>query len=107
MFATLLPGLTYGDGFPVDKVYHPYVYYHEREIEFRSLYAVDDNPLIDGIQLSRLSLGYAFAERLKGEVYLIGSNGPATDFRLSGYELELTWQLTEQGEYFADWGALV
>jgi hypothetical protein len=102
----LFSSLAYGDGFLVDKVYHPYVNPIEREIEFRSTYAIDNDPLINGSQLYRLAFAQALSERLRGEVYLIATNTSETEFKLSAYELELKWQLTEQGEYFADWGLL-
>jgi hypothetical protein len=101
-----LPGLAYSDGLPTDKIYHPYVNPIEREIELRSTYLIDDDPLLDGDQLTRLGFAHALSDRLRGEVYVIGSNTAATDFKLTAYELELKWQLTEQGEYFADWGLL-
>lgn len=94
------------DGFVVDKVYHPYVNPIEREIEFRSLYVVDDDPLVDGSQLHRLGFAHAFAERFRGEIYLIAEDTPEDSLSLAAYEFELKWQLTEQGEYFVDWGLL-
>jgi len=100
------PGVAHSDGFPMDKVYHPYVNPLEREIELRSNYMIDEDTLVNGTQQYRLSFGHALNDSLKGEIYLIGRNTPATDFKLTGYELELKWQLTEQGEYFADWGLL-
>jgi len=94
------------DGFSVDKVYHPYVQPLEREIEYRALYLNDDNPALDGTQVHRLGFGRSFNDRLFGEVYLIGAKLPGESLDLEAYELELKWQLTEQGEYFADWGLL-
>jgi hypothetical protein len=94
------------DGFSVDKVYHPYVQPLEREIEYRALYLNDDNSLLDGTQVHRLGFGRSFNDRLFGEVYLIGAKLPGESLELEAYEIELKWQLTEQGEYFADWGLL-
>jgi hypothetical protein len=100
------PAVTLADGFVVDKVYHPYVNPLEREIEFRSILVQDDDEAIDGSQLYRLAVARAFGERVRGEFYLIGANTPDSSLSLEAYELEIKWQLTEQGEYFADWGLL-
>jgi hypothetical protein len=94
------------DGFGIDKVYHPYVNPLEREIEFRALVLNDSNDSIDGIQSYRLGFARAFGERVRGEFYLIGADEPGGNLSLEAYELEIKWQLTEQGEYFVDWGLL-
>ena len=88
------------DGSTIDKVYHPYVQPLEREIEWRMITA-------DGEQKHRLGLGKSFTEKLFVEVYLIGENKDDEDLSLSAYEIETLWQLTEQGEYSADWGLLL
>ncbi|HEY0961806.1 MAG TPA: hypothetical protein VGE69_05555 [Pseudomonadales bacterium] len=55
-------------------------------------------------QLHMLSLGTAIGPRLFAEVYVIGDKARAGGFATSAWEAELKWQLTEQGEYAADWG---
>jgi hypothetical protein len=103
----LIPIRASADGFAVDKVYHPYVQPLEREIELRSLYLNDDDEAIDGGQVHRLGLGKSLNDRLFAEFYLIGKKeSSGRSFSLYAYEAELKWQLTEQGEYFADWGLL-
>ena len=97
----------FADGFPIDKVYDPYVQPLEREIELRTLIVNDDDAALDGAQRYRLGLGKSFTDRIFVEFYLIGAKGADLDgLEQNGYELELKWQLTEQGEYFADWGLL-
>ncbi|MFW5450327.1 MAG: hypothetical protein ACKE9I_01910, partial [Methylophagaceae bacterium] len=88
------------DGSAVDKVYHPYVQPLEREIEFRS--TSDDDEIV-----YRLGLGKSFSDRLFVEMYLIGVDVKNGGFDIEAYELEAKWQLTEQGEYSADWGVIV
>jgi hypothetical protein len=100
------PVTTLADGFVVDKVYHPYVNPLEREIEFRVLVVQDGDEAVDGSQLYRLGLARAFGERVRGEFYFIGEKIPGSSLSLAAYEAEIKWQLTEQGEYFADWGLL-
>lgn len=88
------------DGTFVDKVYHPYVQPLEREIELR--FSADS----DHRNTVRLGLGRSFGERWFGELYLIGEDARDDSFDLQTVELEALWQMTDQGEYFADWGML-
>ncbi|KPK27158.1 MAG: hypothetical protein AMJ66_11395 [Betaproteobacteria bacterium SG8_40] len=107
--STLMSGFSAGamaDGFVVDKVYHPYVNPIERELEYRSIFVESDDAAVDGIQIHQFAFAHAFAERFRGEFYLIGANRHGDNLSLEGFEAELLWQLTEQGEYWADWGLL-
>lgn len=92
------------DGSVIDKVYHPYVDAMEKEIEFRSLFQnlPTTNPL--PVHVQQLSLGSAWGQSVFGEAKLVGSKTQQNGFELSALEFELKWQLTEQGEYSADWG---
>ncbi len=94
------------DGSAVDKVYHPYVDALESEIEFRSLFQSRDPVGRDFKQLHQLSYGRSFGQALFGEVYLVGERSRTGQFEVEAFEFELKWQLTEQGEYSADWGLL-
>ncbi len=94
------------DGNAVDKVYHPYVDALEHEIEFRSLFQERSSGGNDFEQLHQLSFGRSFGQALFGEVYLVGERSRSGQFELEAFEFELKWQLTEQGEYGADWGLL-
>ena len=38
------------------------------------------------------------------EGYIVGERDDNGDFGLQAYELELRWQLIEQGRLWADWG---
>lgn len=94
------------DGSAVDKVYHPYVDALESEIEFRSLFQEDSSGENDFKQLHQMSFGRSFGQALFGEVYLVGERSRSGQFDLEAFEFELKWQLSEQGEYSADWGLL-
>lgn len=94
------------DGAVVDKVYHPYVDALEQEIELRAIHQDEQPGVDDHLQLYRFSYGRAFGDRWFGEVYLVGEKSEGMGFELEAYELEAKWQLTEQGEYWADWGLL-
>jgi hypothetical protein len=91
------------DGLAIDKVYHPYVQPLERELEFRWLnYDAESS---NSNQIYRLGYGQSFSQYWFFEAYIIGGR-KANDFQADAYELEAKVQLTEQGEYASDWGAL-
>lgn len=99
-----LPALA--DGFGVDKLYHPYVEPMEQEIEWRVVAHEGLDGNTERTQTHRLAYGRALAERWFGEIYLIGEKTPGQSLDVEAYELEAIHQLTEQGEYWADFGVL-
>ncbi len=93
----------HADGVVVDKVYHPYVLPNEREVEWR-LFSHKDG---DNNKLAqRFAYGQSLTDTVMLELYLVGERDLNDDFSLTSYELEARWMLTEQGEYWADWGLL-
>jgi len=91
------------DGIVVDKVYHPYVLTFEREFEWR---LVSHQTGSGNILAQRLGGGGAINDTMALEGYIVGERDDNGDFGLEAYELELRWQLIEQGKLWADWGAL-
>ena len=77
---------------------------NEREFEWRMLSHQNDagNSLAQ-----RLAYGQSLTEYIMVEVYVVGERDRSGDFGLSAYEVETRWMLTEQGEYWADWGMLL
>ena len=108
LMAALLPSLpAMADGKLVDRVYDPYIEPLETEIEWRAVRTRDtDEEELNGFWQHHFSVGYGFSEHWFGEIYAIGEKNPGEDFELKAVELEAKWQLTEQGEYAADWGML-
>ncbi|GAB3308487.1 hypothetical protein [Haliea atlantica] len=107
LFWVLCSGLALADGVSIGKVYHPYVTPLEWDLEWRALH-VQENPE-DGrerLQEHALGLGRALSDRLFLEGYLIGERSAGESLRLAASELELLWQLSEQGEYALDYGLL-
>lgn len=94
------------DGRVVDKVYHPYVQPLEREFEYRFIYQKQSEHPDNNAMGQKIGYGFSIAERLALETYLITERVSPEDYKLSGFEVELRWMLTEQGEYNADWGLL-
>lgn len=97
--------VSHADGIIIDKVYHPYVQALERELEWRSI--TQDNPKGEGTQqIQRFAYGQSLNDHWFAEVYLVAEQTTGQNLELSQYELELKHQLTEQGEYWADFGVL-
>ncbi len=93
-------------GILVDKIYHPYVHPSEQEIEWRMIFQDEQSFVADDTWQHQLAYGRSLNERWFGEVYLIGKKSDAGGFDIEAYEVEALWQLTEQGEFSADWGML-
>jgi len=103
---SLHPGAAHADGSSVDKVYHPYVQALERELELRFIGQNDDRtPGGDG-KIVRFGAGRSWSDRWMTEAYLIGQSDDDSSFSIEAFELEAKLQLTEQGEFWADWGML-
>lgn len=103
--AASMPALA--DGNVVDKVYHPYVQPLETEVEWRAiLQRDDDRDALDDAYLQRLGFGRSLSDRWFAELYIIGAGDEDNSLEVEGWEAEAKWQLTEQGQYSADWGLL-
>jgi hypothetical protein len=97
------PKLVFADGIVVDKVYHPYVVANEREVEWRLLSSQTDTINRLG---QRVGAGYSVAENVAVEMYIIGERDEQRNFDVSAFEIETRWMISEQGQYWADWGAV-
>lgn len=101
----LHPGDAQADGSAIQQVYAPYVQPLERELEFFWKDEKRDNGGIPGNTLSRLGFGTSLFEGVYTEINL--SEIDTTRATTNQLELEVIWQLTEQGEYDSDWGLLL
>lgn len=101
LLVSLSAPLVYAD---MTRVYDPYVEAGERELEYgltvRDLGGED-------VLLHRTGLGYSWNDKLFTEVYWLNESLGHSGEQIRGYELEAKWQITEQGEYWADWGLLL
>lgn len=101
-----MSSVVFADGVTIDKVYDPYVYLLEKEVEVRTLYQNGSGGDVnDGLRYS-LAYGQSLSERFFAELYLIVEDKHGESLELEGYEAEFKWQLTEQGEFDNDWGLL-
>jgi len=88
----------------IGRVYHPYIEQNEREIEYgQMVYDLGEEQRY----LNQLGFGYAWSERFFTDVYVLSETVNHDGHEEKGYELEAKWQLTEQGEYWADWGFML
>lgn len=99
-------GAVRADGIVIEKVYHPYVDALEKELEYRLILPDAVGSLVTPEQLHQLSLGTAVGARVFIEAYAVGVRDRSGAFHGKAHEIELKWQLTEQGEYAIDWGLL-
>ncbi len=90
----------------VGRVYHPYVTPLEREVELRANLTDDSGASKHKDQKYWLAYGFSPLDRWFVEAYVIAQKDNGESLKASGFEMEGLWQLTEQGEYWADWGAL-
>lgn len=90
----------------VDKVYHPYVLPLEKEIEWRLGFNEEEDHPNDNNMTQSIAFGHSISERVSVELYLTGERSEGEEFKLTAYEVEARWMITDQGEYDIDWGAL-
>jgi len=106
-FILFISSIAFADGSFIDKVYHPYVQPNERELEWRwNVQKDNDDRLQDNAHKHRFAYGQSINENWFAEFYLIGEENREQDFKITAVEVEALWQITEQGEYDADWGML-
>jgi len=94
------------DSILIDKIYHPYVQPIEQEFEWRMSMQDHQPGVPDDTRVQRLGYARSLGNRWFGEFYLVGESSDDKRFDVEGYELEARRQLTEQGEYWADLGAV-
>ncbi len=88
-------------------VYSPYVTEGQSEVELRTAQYRDSSTLVDASRGITLSFAHAFTSWWQPEVYVAKyERDPRHPNQLTGYEFENIFQLTSQGEYWADVGFL-
>jgi hypothetical protein len=94
------------DGLVIDKVYHPYVDALETELEVRQLFQDEQPGKNNKAQVYQMSLGKALTDEVFAEVYIHAAKDRSGGWQADAWEVEVKWQLSEQGEYWADYGLL-
>lgn len=98
-----IPAAGWGDGLTIAPIEQPYVHSLEREIELHSVWQhrLDDQPHQIG---TTLSAAVANRHNFLLELSASGIDLPESRPQATSLEIEAKWQLTEQGQYNADWG---
>ncbi|MFV8781140.1 hypothetical protein ACNKU7_01845 [Microbulbifer sp. SA54] len=86
----------------IDKVYGPQVELGELELEMRGIHGLESS---DAHEV-KFAVGYGVTQNWFVEGYLIGEKEDGK-FEIEEVEIENKFQLSEAGEYWADFGALV
>ncbi|MDE1895109.1 MAG: hypothetical protein KGM46_12235 [Pseudomonadota bacterium] len=104
-FVTLaVAGRAHADDFIV---YSPHVVATQTEVELRGFGVSDGRSDLGGERAAELSVAHAFTGWWKPELYLAEyAREPGAGGKLVGYEFENTFQLSEPGRYWADFGLL-
>lgn len=88
-------------------VYSPHVLASQSEIEVRGYGYRDARADFKGGNAAEVSVAHAFTGWWKPEVYVARyETAPGSAGRLLGYEFENTFQLTQPGKFWADFGFL-
>ncbi|GAB2924243.1 hypothetical protein [Rheinheimera gaetbuli] len=106
LFALAVSTTAMADGRVVDKVYHPYVQPLERNFEYRALYQRQADHPNNNAMAQKLGYGFSIADDMALSWYILAERVMPDDYTVAGYEVELRWMLTEQGQYSWDWGLL-
>ena len=89
-------------------VYSPYVTKGQSEVEVRGYRQRDGDPSLNGARAYEISVGHALTDWWRPELYLGEyERQPGQGQQRVGNEFENTFQLTPQGEYWADAGFLL
>lgn len=94
------------DGLVIDKVYHPYVDALETELEIRQLVQDPQPGTSNPAQVYQMSLGKALTDEIFSEVYIHAAKDRNGGWKADTLEVEVKWQLSEQGQYWVDYGLL-
>jgi high-affinity iron transporter len=89
------------------KVYSPRVVKGETEIEYRGYHDFDDDDSRDGAEKHKFGVGHGFTNFWFSEIYSAYEKEPGGSNEHEAIEWENRFQLSEQGQYWADFGLLV
>lgn len=103
MAAFFCVGLAQADDY---NVYSPYVIASQSEIELRGYHDVDSRANVGGAA-AEVSIAHSVNSWWKPEIYIAEyQKDPGSAGRLTGYEFENIFQLTDPGKYWADFGLI-
>jgi len=98
--------LSHASGNSVSKIERPYIQLLENEIEYEFTLQSDDRIILDQQIKHSFSIGKSLSDHLSLELGVSGKDNDLDSLYIDEYEIELKWQLTEQGEFNNDWAVL-
>lgn len=88
-------------------IYEPYVIQGQSEIELRGHQVSDSDPTLQGERAYEISVAHAFTGWWRTEAYLgTYEREPGQPNTYQGHEFENVFQLSDAGQYWADFGFL-
>ncbi len=88
------------------KVYTPLIETGVVEFEYRGAHTFDADPAKDGAESQKFSVGYGVTDWWFLEAYGAWARDPGGNTNFDGTEWESVFQLTQPGEYWANFGLL-
>lgn len=88
----------------VNKVFYPVVEWGEMEVELRGFFTQDADPAKDDLRVDKVDLAYGATQWWFTELEFVFVREPGEKEELEAIASENVFQLTDQGEYFADFG---
>jgi hypothetical protein len=92
------------DADAVNIVFHPIVEYGEKEAEVRGFVTHDSDPAKSGDAITKADVAYGITPRWWSELEFVWDKPAQQGTQFAAIATENVFQLTEQGEYFADFG---
>jgi hypothetical protein len=89
------------------RVYSPIIETGVAELEYRGARTIDSDSSKNGAEIQKVSLGYAPTSWWFAEVYGNWARDPGGSLHFDGTEWESFFQLTEPGEYWANFGVFL
>jgi len=86
------------------KVYSPYVEQGEWELELRGHRDFDSDDAVDGAEKMKVEVGYGVTDYWFTSIYAEIEKAPGGEREHEATAWENIFQLSEQGEYWLDWG---
>ena len=88
-------------------IYEPYVTQGQSEVELRGHQVTDSDPALQGERAYEFSVAHAFTSWWRPEIYLGAyEREPGQPNTYLGHEFENVFQLSDAGQYWADFGFL-
>lgn len=90
----------------IGRVYSPYVNPYESELDYQGIYDEGSETIPTDYARHVLGYGSGISDSVAAEVSVVFADNVFGNTLHRATELEVKWQMSEQGEYDFDWGAM-